>query len=119
MAFAVEGCREHPRQGKRADWPDGANRSAGDKRAFARGHGVVQSSGRAPVIRDRVLPGVQNAMSSTCASVTSVESMVQAATSLPKLCIVDLDKTVWDSFSASTTEPPYVRVCAPSTTAAG
>ena len=70
------------------------------------------------------LPGVQNAMSSTCAaatcaSVTSVESMVQAATSLPKLCIVDLDKTVWDSFSASTTEPPYVRVCAPSTTAAG
>ena len=62
------------------------------------------------------LPGVQNAMSSTCAS---VESMVQAATSLPKLCIVDLDKTVWDSFSASTTEPPYVRVCAPSTTAAG
>ena len=64
------------------------------------------------------LPGVQNAMSS-CASVSSVESMVQAATSLPKLCIVDLDKTVWDSFSASTTEPPYVRVCAPSTTAAG
>jgi len=54
MASAVEGCREHPRQGKRADWPDGANGSAGDKRAFARGHGVVQSSGRAPVIRDRV-----------------------------------------------------------------
>ena len=37
MASAVEGCREHPRQGKRADWPDGANRlgSAGDKRALA------------------------------------------------------------------------------------
>ena len=43
----------------------------------------------------------------------SVDSIMQAANSLPRLCIVDLDKTVWDSFSASATEPPYVRVRAP------
>jgi hypothetical protein len=40
----------------------------------------------------------------------SVESFINSAARMPRLCIVDLDKTVWDSFSASATEPPYVRV---------
>lgn len=40
----------------------------------------------------------------------SVESCINSAARMPRLCIVDLDKTVWDSFSASATEPPYVRV---------
>jgi len=42
--------------------------------------------------------------------VCPAEDIVQKAAILPKLCILDLDKTVWNAFDAATTEPPYVRV---------
>lgn len=35
---------------------------------------------------------------------------MQVAVHMPKLCIVDLDKTIWNVFSAADTEPPYRRV---------
>ena len=35
------------------------------------------------------------------------EGMLQAASRLPKLCVVDLDRTVWSSHNAASTQPPY------------
>mmetsp|Transcript_24122 Transcript_24122/g.35361 ORF Transcript_24122/g.35361 Transcript_24122/m.35361 type:complete len:108 (+) Transcript_24122:163-486(+) len=39
-----------------------------------------------------------------------MQGMLRAATPVPKLCIVDLDKTVWSCFDAADTLPPYRRV---------
>ena len=35
------------------------------------------------------------------------EGMLQAASRPPKLCVVDLDRTVWSSHNAASTQPPY------------
>jgi magnesium-dependent phosphatase 1 len=40
----------------------------------------------------------------------SVESIVQFAHCLPMLCVLDLDKTLWDCFDAASTQPPFRRV---------
>jgi len=42
----------------------------------------------------------------------SMQGMLRAATPVPKLCIVDLDKTLWSCFDAADTLPPYRRVSA-------
>ena len=38
---------------------------------------------------------------------STAEGMLKAATRLPKLCVVDLDRTVWSSHNAASTQPPY------------
>ena len=40
----------------------------------------------------------------------AIETIVRGACCLPRLCIVDLDKTVWSSFDAAASSPPYRRV---------
>jgi len=39
-----------------------------------------------------------------------IERIVQGARCLPKLCVLDLDKTLWSVFDAASSEPPYRRV---------